>query len=155
MQRSESVEIGANASRVWEVAAKEFEHIDRWASMVERSEAVREPAFLAESPGCSGRGCGTPQGETREVLVAYDDAARTFTYEITGGGMMSLPEVWTIEPWLKAWSTAQIGVEPTGLRPYFWNSISMVVPAVAISTVLGVVPGATSVKFGGAAAPVH
>ena len=48
--------------------------------------------------------------------------------EITGGGMMSLPQVWTFEPWQKAWSTAQIGVEPTGLRPYFWNSISMVVP---------------------------
>ncbi|MEM9861721.1 MAG: SRPBCC family protein, partial [Myxococcota bacterium] len=101
MQRSESVEIGANASRVWEVAAKEFEHIDRWASMVERSEAVREPAFLAESPGCSGRVCVTPQGETREVLVAYDDAARTFTYEITGGGMPGFVKratnTWTVE----------------------------------------------------------
>ena len=67
--------------------------------------------------------------------------------EITGGGMMSLPEVWTIEPWLKAWSTAQIGVEPTGLRPYFWNSISMVVPAVAISTVLGALNGYVLTKW--------
>ena len=39
--------------------------------------------------------------------------------EITGGNMMALPEVFTIEPWLAAWSTAQVGVEPTGLRPYF------------------------------------
>ena len=67
--------------------------------------------------------------------------------EITGGGMMSLPEVWTVEPWLKAWSTAQIGVEPTGLRPYFWNSISMVVPAVAISTVLGALNGYVLTKW--------
>ena len=67
--------------------------------------------------------------------------------EITGGGMMSLPEIWTIEPWLKAWSTAQIGVEPTGLRPYFWNSISMVVPAVAISTVLGALNGYVLTKW--------
>ena len=67
--------------------------------------------------------------------------------EITGGGMMSLPEVWTIEPWLKAWSTAQIGVEPTGLKPYFWNSISMVVPAVAISTVLGALNGYVLTKW--------
>ncbi|MEM7321364.1 MAG: carbohydrate ABC transporter permease, partial [Pseudomonadota bacterium] len=51
--------------------------------------------------------------------------------EITGGGMMNLPEQFTIEPWFKAWSSAQIGVEPTGLAPYFWNSIKMVVPAVA------------------------
>lgn len=67
--------------------------------------------------------------------------------EITGGGMMSLPKVWTIEPWQKAWSTAQIGVEPTGLKPYFWNSISMVVPAVAISTVLGALNGYVLTKW--------
>ena len=67
--------------------------------------------------------------------------------EITGGGMMSLPDVWTIEPWLKAWSTAQIGVEPTGLRPYFWNSISMVVPAVALSTILGALNGYILTKW--------
>ncbi|WP_375230202.1 carbohydrate ABC transporter permease [Roseobacter sp. S98] len=67
--------------------------------------------------------------------------------EITGGGMMSLPDVWTLEPWQKAWSTAQIGVEPTGLRPYFWNSISMVVPAVAISTVLGALNGYVLTKW--------
>lgn len=67
--------------------------------------------------------------------------------EITGGGMMSLPQEWTVEPWLSAWSTAQIGVEPTGLRPYFWNSISMVVPAVAISTVLGALNGYVLTKW--------
>ncbi|GGH37837.1 carbohydrate ABC transporter membrane protein 2, CUT1 family [Cribrihabitans marinus] len=67
--------------------------------------------------------------------------------EITGGGMMSLPAQWTLEPWLKAWSTAQIGVQPTGLRPYFWNSISMVVPAVAISTVLGALNGYVLTKW--------
>jgi len=67
--------------------------------------------------------------------------------EITGGGMMALPQTWTVEPWLKAWSTAQIGVEPTGLRPYFWNSISMVVPAVAISTVMGALNGYVLTKW--------
>ncbi|MBO6638029.1 MAG: carbohydrate ABC transporter permease [Roseitalea sp.] len=67
--------------------------------------------------------------------------------EITGGGMMALPQVWTLEPWAKAWSTAQIGVQPTGLRPYFWNSISMVVPAVAISTVLGALNGYVLTKW--------
>ena len=55
--------------------------------------------------------------------------------EITGGNMMALPDQWTIEPWLKAWSTAQIGVEPTGLRPYFINSLVMVIPAVVISSI--------------------
>jgi glucose/mannose transport system permease protein len=67
--------------------------------------------------------------------------------EITGGNMMALPQDWTVAPWLAAWSTAQIGVEPTGLRPYFLNSILMVVPAVAISTVLGALNGYVLTKW--------
>lgn len=67
--------------------------------------------------------------------------------EITGGNMLALPRDWTIEPWLAAWSTAQIGVEPTGLRPYFLNSILMVVPAVAISTILGAINGYVLTKW--------
>lgn len=67
--------------------------------------------------------------------------------EITGGNMMALPQEWTLAPWLSAWSTAQIGVEPTGLKPYFLNSILMVVPAVAISTVLGALNGYVLTKW--------
>ena len=61
--------------------------------------------------------------------------------EIRGGNMISFPITWTIEPWLRAWSTAQIGVQATGLRPYFLNSIEIVVPAVLISTLLGALNG--------------
>lgn len=67
--------------------------------------------------------------------------------EITGGNMMALPQVFTLEPWLKAWNSAQIGVEPTGLKPYFWNSLKMVFPAVAISTVLGALNGYVLTKW--------
>ena len=67
--------------------------------------------------------------------------------EIRKGGMLSLPEVWTIQPWLSAWSTAQIGVQPTGLRPYFINSVVMVIPAVAISTILGALNGYVLTKW--------
>lgn len=67
--------------------------------------------------------------------------------EITGGNMMALPQIWTLEPWRQAWSTAQVGVEPTGLRPYFLNSVMMVVPAVAISTVLGALNGYVLTKW--------
>ena len=67
--------------------------------------------------------------------------------EIRQGGMLNLPGTWTIEPWLSAWSTAQIGVEPTGLRPYFINSVLMVVPAVVISTVLGALNGYVLTKW--------
>ncbi|KNY17235.1 sugar ABC transporter permease [Shinella sp. SUS2] len=67
--------------------------------------------------------------------------------EIRQGGMLNLPQVWTIEPWLQAWSTAQIGVQPTGLRPFFINSILMVVPAVAISTIVGALNGYVLTKW--------
>ncbi|MEM6460310.1 MAG: carbohydrate ABC transporter permease [Pseudomonadota bacterium] len=67
--------------------------------------------------------------------------------EITAGGMMALPSQWTLAPWGSAWSTAQVGVEATGLRPYFINSILMVVPAVAISTILGALNGYVLTKW--------
>ena len=67
--------------------------------------------------------------------------------EIRQGDMLSLPQQWTIEPWLNAWSTAQIGVQPTGLRPYFLNSILMVVPAVFLSTLLGALNGYVLTKW--------
>ncbi len=67
--------------------------------------------------------------------------------EIQAGGMMALPGDWTTAPWASAWSTAQIGVEATGLKPYFLNSILMVVPAVAISTVLGALNGYVLTKW--------
>ena len=67
--------------------------------------------------------------------------------EIQAGGMMGLPGEWTLAPWASAWSTAQIGVQATGLRPYFLNSILMVVPAVAISTVLGALNGYVLTKW--------
>ncbi len=50
--------------------------------------------------------------------------------EIEQGNMVFLPQMFTLDPWRAAWSTAQIGVEATGLKPYFLNSLYMVVPAV-------------------------
>src|SRR5882672_4973063 len=72
--------------------------------------------------------------------------------EIRTGNLMSLPLGWTIEPWLSAWSTAQIGVQPTGLRPFFINSFLLVIPAVVLSTLIGALNGyiLTQFRFRGA-----
>ncbi len=72
--------------------------------------------------------------------------------EIRTGNLMSLPIDWTIAPWLSAWSTAQIGVQPTGLRPFFINSFLLVIPAVVLSTLIGALNGyiLTQFKFRGA-----
>lgn len=67
--------------------------------------------------------------------------------EIRSGNMLALPQLFTLQPWISAWSEAQIGVQPTGLKPYFWNSIQMVVPAVMISTLLGALNGYVLTKW--------
>jgi glucose/mannose transport system permease protein len=67
--------------------------------------------------------------------------------EIQQGRMLALPLEFTITPWGSAWATAQIGVQPTGLRPYFINSLLMVMPAVTISTFLGAINGYVLTKW--------
>jgi len=67
--------------------------------------------------------------------------------EIRAGNLVSLPLAPTIEPWLQAWSKAQIGVQPTGLAPYFLNSFLMVIPAVVLSTVIGALNGYVLTQF--------
>jgi len=67
--------------------------------------------------------------------------------EIREGNMLALPREFTLEPWFTAWSTAQVGVQATGLKPYFLNSILMAVPAVAISTMLGALNGFVLTKW--------
>jgi glucose/mannose transport system permease protein len=67
--------------------------------------------------------------------------------EIRGGNMLALPQAITVQPWLTAWASAQVGVDPSGLRPFFLNSIVMVVPAVLISTLLGALNGYVLTKW--------
>ena len=67
--------------------------------------------------------------------------------EIRDGNMLALPAAPTIEPWIKAWGEACIGLTCAGIKGYFWNSIKMVVPAVAISTMLGALNGYVLTKW--------
>jgi glucose/mannose transport system permease protein len=67
--------------------------------------------------------------------------------EIRNGDLMALPMAWTLEPWLMAWSKAQIGVQATGLKPYFINSFLLVIPAVLISTLIGALNGYILTQF--------
>ncbi|MCE2520266.1 MAG: carbohydrate ABC transporter permease [Alphaproteobacteria bacterium] len=61
--------------------------------------------------------------------------------EIRTGSLIALPERVTFEAWSTAWSSAFSGIQCEGLRPYFWNSVALTVPAVALSTLLGAVNG--------------
>ena len=67
--------------------------------------------------------------------------------EITGAAgfenntILTPPKAPTLAAWGEAWSSACIAVACEGLRTYFWNSIIMVIFAVAISVMLGAVNG--------------
>ena len=61
--------------------------------------------------------------------------------DIRSGNLLSLPDVWVLEGWIKAWGTACTGVSCDGIRGYFVNSAVMVLPAVALSTLLGALNG--------------
>jgi glucose/mannose transport system permease protein len=67
--------------------------------------------------------------------------------EIRSGNMLALPIKAGFDSWQKAWSEAQIGVQATGLKPYFFNSVKIVIPAVAISTLMGSLGGLVLSKY--------
>ncbi len=67
--------------------------------------------------------------------------------EIQDGNMLDLPRAPTFSPWARAWGEACVGLTCAGIKGYFWNSIKMVVPAVAISTALGALNGYVLTKW--------
>ncbi len=70
------------------------------------------------------------------LVTSFKDAA-----QIRSGNLMSLPTSLNFESWKLAWSTACTGVDCRGLKPYFFNSVIMAVPAVLISTAWGAING--------------
>ena len=61
--------------------------------------------------------------------------------EIRQGNLLSLPSSLNFDAWRMAWSEACTGTDCRGLKPFFWNSVVMVVPAVLISTLWGAING--------------
>lgn len=61
--------------------------------------------------------------------------------EIRTGNLLALPVEWTLAPWMQAWSSACTGIACDGLRPFFFNSLVITVPAVLLSTMIGAFNG--------------
>ncbi len=61
--------------------------------------------------------------------------------EIRLGTLFALPQNFTLEPWSQAWSSACTGLECTGIRGGFWNSVAIVVPSTILSIAIGAVNG--------------
>lgn len=66
---------------------------------------------------------------------------------VRSGHLLSWPADPTLAAWAKAWSSACTGTDCGGLRPFFMNSVLMVVPAVAVSTAIGSLNGYVLAKW--------
>ena len=67
--------------------------------------------------------------------------------EIRQGNLITWPGQLNFKPWAVAWGGRGYGAGDTFLRPYFWNSIKMVVPAVVASTFIGAMTGYVLTKW--------
>lgn len=67
--------------------------------------------------------------------------------EVYSGNILALPHQWTLQPWLKAWGEACVGLDCSGVKGFFWNSTRLVVSAVAISTFIGALNGYVLTKW--------
>ena len=116
--------------------------------------------FGATTATCKGglgtASCVLPSGVTVAALVAVLALATAFfllplyamlvtsfkdAEEIRSTSLLALPAALNWSAWGTAWSSACTGVDCNGLRPFFWNSVAMAVPAVLISTVWGALNG--------------
>jgi glucose/mannose transport system permease protein len=61
--------------------------------------------------------------------------------EIRTGDLIALPREVTFDSWRTAWSSACTGIQCEGVKPFFWNSVAIAIPAVLISTLLGAMNG--------------
>ena len=61
--------------------------------------------------------------------------------DIRTGNLLALPAQLTVDAWIKAWGSACTGVYCGGLKGNFLNSVTFVVPAVILSTLIGAFNG--------------
>jgi glucose/mannose transport system permease protein len=61
--------------------------------------------------------------------------------QIREGSLLSLPTNPSFAAWSKAWSSACTGVDCGGLKPFFMNSVLMILPTVVCSTAIGALNG--------------
>jgi glucose/mannose transport system permease protein len=61
--------------------------------------------------------------------------------QVRNGNLLSWPTDPGFASWAKAWSQACTGIDCGGLKPFFMNSLLMVLPAVLVSTTIGALNG--------------
>lgn len=83
MQFQKEITIEADADRVWEVVAHEFDSVGTWSSAVQASSANLDAA-VPEGATVGGRVCATDFGDLKETFTSYSEADMRFTFVVTG-----------------------------------------------------------------------
>ena len=75
--------INSPIAKVWDVLGNQFEHIDRWSSLIEKSEVSGDPKL----PGVhfSVRSTLTTAGPTQQELVSFNPAQHSLSYKAIAG----------------------------------------------------------------------
>ena len=75
--------INSPIAKVWDVLGNQFEHIDRWSSLIEKSEVSGDPNL----PGVhfSVRSTLTTAGPTQQELVSFNTAQHSLSYKAIAG----------------------------------------------------------------------
>ncbi|MGV1792883.1 carbohydrate ABC transporter permease [Rhizobium sp. A37_96] len=61
--------------------------------------------------------------------------------EIRQGNIFAFPQIWTVDPWVQAWSTACTGLECGGISVGFWNSVKILIPSMILSILISSLTG--------------
>ncbi|MBV9392022.1 MAG: carbohydrate ABC transporter permease, partial [Verrucomicrobia bacterium] len=61
--------------------------------------------------------------------------------DISRNGLIGFPRSFSLGNWSRAWSKVCVGGTCEGIQPFFFNSVSMVLPATIISTAIGAING--------------
>ncbi|NEI74347.1 ABC transporter permease subunit [Rhizobium lusitanum] len=61
--------------------------------------------------------------------------------EIRQGNIFAFPQMWTVDPWVQAWSTACTGLECGGISVGFWNSVKILIPSMILSILISSLTG--------------
>lgn len=74
------------------------------------------------------------------ALLVLSNAFRN-PAEVAAHGRIAIPQSFSVEPWIRAWTSVCVTGRCNGIQQNFYNSLLMVIPATLFSTMLGAIAG--------------
>jgi len=111
------------------------------SALTNSAQRGRKPARL--SPGRVGLYCFLVVSAAFFLLPLYVMVVTSLKAmpEIREGNIFSLPQMWTVEAWSQAWSSACTGLDCGGIRVGFWNSVRILLPSMVLSIFIASMTG--------------